>query len=49
MKFCIVTVNNDEVVLEAEAVDNLAEFVHLSQKNDYISGRMSNDEPLIVP
>jgi hypothetical protein len=49
MKFCIVTVNNDEVVLEAEAVDNLAEFIHLAQKEGFISGRMSNDEPLIVP
>ena len=37
MKFCIVTVNNDEVVLEAEAVDNLAEFVHLAQKDGFIN------------
>jgi hypothetical protein len=43
------TVNKDEGVLEAEAVDNLVEFVHLAKKDGYISGRMSNDEPLIVP
>ncbi len=49
MKFCIVTIANDEVVLEIDAVDNLAEFAALAKKDGYISGRMTNDEPLIVP
>lgn len=49
MKFCIVTIANDEVVLETDAVDNLAEFAALAKKDGYISGRMTNDEPLIVP
>lgn len=49
MKFCVVTVTNDEIVLEIDAVDNLAEFAALAKKDGYISGRMTNDEPLIVP
>lgn len=49
MKFCIVLSNGQEVIVAAEAVDNLAEFAAIAMKDGYVVGRMANDEPLLVP
>lgn len=42
-------IDRNEVVVEAEAVDNLAEFAAMAKKDGFISGRMSNNEPLPTP
>lgn len=49
MKFCVILMNGSEVILEAEAVDNLAEFWAMAKKEGAISGRMVNDEALLIP
>ena len=49
MRFCVILIDRDEVVVEAQAVDNLAEFAALAKKDGFISGRMSNNEPLLIP
>jgi hypothetical protein len=49
MKFCIWLTNNDEVIVEAEAVDNLAEFAAIGMKERYVSGRLHDERPLLVP